>query len=647
MGPRQAHLIYEFGEFQLDALRRVLSLSVDEQPLHVTGKVLDTLLYFVERAGQLLDKRTLMEALWPNAVVEESNLTQTIHSLRRVLEERPEEHRFIVTVPGRGYRFVADVRTRPLAGSETVAIKTLVRAQRPPPHRRKLFVGLAISAAVVATILGLLLVALKLQWDASRTPHELPKPSIAVLPFVDMSPNGDQEYFSDGLSEEILNLLAPSTALRVVARTSSFSFKNQSADIATIARKLNVSYVLEGSVRKSDDRVRITAQLVDSATSAHVWSQTYDRDVKDVLGVQTEIAAQVAEALQVTLTGGDRTGRGSTKSALAFEHYLQGRYFFNRRGDADLLRAKNYFEEALQIDPGYARAWAGFAGVHYVALDVRPAIPDVTLEKWHEAVERALALGPDLAEAQMRAAQYYWNTGDAKAADEHFNRALTIDPSDPLVLGASAGVAVYEGRLNDAISLLRRAVAVDPLSAVNRQNLGVFLAAVGDWQEAQAEFERALELNPDSQVLHAEIAKVLLLQHRFDESLALAQQLPEGSERDHCLVLVNYSLGNAAAAAAALARLIALAKSPDSDGEIMLWIAEVYAYRGDRDEAFRWLDQAIRHARVVGAVSQSWWSREEMQASPFLIPLRADARWGPLIVNTDRPRARAQLAVPR
>lgn len=632
MGPRQAHLIYEFADFRLDALRRVLHSREDGQALQVTGKVLDLLLYFVERAGQLLDKRELMEAVWPTVVVEESNLTQTIHSLRRVLGERPDEHRFIVTVAGRGYRFVADVTLRPPAESEPAPVGSSVQPQSALPNRGKLVALLAFSLAIPAVAL----VTMNWQRDLHVTPQAASKPSIAVLPFVDMSPGGDQEYFSDGLSEEILNLLAQSNALRVVARTSSFSFKDQKVDIATIAEKLDVTYVLEGSVRKSNDRVRIAAQLVDGASSAHRWSQTYDRDMKDVLGVQMEIAANVAAALQVTLIGENRTGRGFTQSAQAFERYLQGRYFFNRRSDTDLVRARDYFEESLRIDPTYARAWAGLAGVHYVAEDVRALIPGVTRERWREAVEQALTLGPNLADVQMRAAQYDWTIGDAKAADEHFKRALALDPSDPLVLGASAGIAAYEGRLNDAIALARRAVAVDPLSAVSRQNLGVYLMPVGQFTEAQIELERALELNPASTTLHAEIAKALLLQQRFGEALARTQRLPVGALQDHCLALVHHALGNRAASDAAMVRLMAIARPPHSDSSVLLPIAEIYAYRGDADEAFRWLALVIRRTRVEGAVTPRWRLRVEMQASPLLIPLRGDERWPPLLGSVDK-----------
>ena len=304
----QTHPIYAFGEFRLDSQRRVLSSRVDGRPLPVTGKVFDTLLYFVEHAGQPLDKQKLLEALWPNVIVEDSNLTQTIHTLRRVLGEKPGEHRYIVTLPGRGYRFVADVTTVGIDEEVPPA------AVEPPPRRefagrslRALGAPLAAALIIVAGVTAFLMRAPALPSASVST--QRPMLAVAVLPFVDMSEEKDQTYFADGLSEEILNLLAQSATMRVIARTSSFSFKDRpELDIATIARQLDATHVLEGSVRKSGDHVRITVQLVDGATSAHLWSRTYDRDLTDIFSVQDDIAAAVAAPLDATL--GDGTIRG-------------------------------------------------------------------------------------------------------------------------------------------------------------------------------------------------------------------------------------------------------------------------------------------------------------------------------------------------
>jgi TolB-like protein/DNA-binding winged helix-turn-helix (wHTH) protein/tetratricopeptide (TPR) repeat protein len=608
----QAHRVYEFGDFRLDALRRVLSSRVGGQPLQVTGKVFDTLLHFVERPAQLLDKQALMTALWPNVVVEESNLTQTIHTLRRVLGERPDEHRYIVTVPGRGYRFVADVTAT-----------MLEEAPRQPVKR----ILVAAAAAAVVLIAGMAFWLLQ----GSQQPPErsassaAAAPSIAVLPFVDMSETQDQAYFAEGLSEEILNLLAQSTTLRVTARTSSFSFKGRNVDIPTIADTLKTTHVLEGSVRKSGGRVRITAQLVDGVSSVHLWSQTYDRDMTDIFGVQDDIAAAVAESLQVTLTGSAAPSPGQTKSGVAFERYLQGRYFFNRRGATDIARSKEYFEQALQIDPGYARAWAGLAGVYHVS-EQRPT--PQTLDAWGAVVERALQLGPNLAEAHVRAAQYHWRRGNDETASAHCNRAIELNPSDPLVLSASAGRAFDAGRWSEGITLQRRAVAVDPLAAVSRANLGIYLTAVGEWEAAIVELEKARELSPTLDTIDSDIASVQILRQRFDEALAAAARIPAGPERDRCVALAFRAPGQQAAADAALSRLVALVKAPDHDPVLDISIAEVYAYRGDQERALQWAQRALERGG-------NDWTRDSMMQSPFLRSLHAHERWHTLVARVD------------
>lgn len=617
MQPQQAHLIYEFGDFELDALRRVL-ITRAGQPVEITGRVFEALVHFVERPGRLIEKKALIDALWPNVVVEDGNLTQTIHTLRRVLGETPGEHRYIATVPGRGYKFVAEVKARPERTSPDPA----------PTRRPKVL-------AVVAMSLVLLVVVAALAWRGrgqTITKATVPaQPSIAVLPFVDMSAEQDQAHFAEGLSEEILNLLARAGTLRVTARTSSFSFKDQNADIRTIAQRLTVSHVLEGSVRKSGGRVRITAQLIDGATSAHVWSDTYDRDVNDIFGVQREIASAVTEALHVTLSStGPR--RAETSSTEAYEHYLQGRHLFYRRSGSDLLQAKSHFEKAVQLDPAYGRAWSALAGVYFVGRFEHLELPN-EMEHWREAAERAIALAPELAEAHVRVAQYQWHAGNPIAAQAHIARALALDPGDPLVLGISLSNAIREGHLDDAIELQTRMIAIDPLSATNRGNRGGLLMMVGRLPEAKAEFERALELSPDGLDLPEDIADVLILQGRSDEALEVISRMPAGYPRDQRFALTYFARGSVSEGDAMLARLLALAEKSNSDPEVAVAVAEVYAIRNDADRAFEWLDKA-RSRSGQSRYLPSWLLQENLQLRPHLKPLHADPRWGKLLAAT-------------
>lgn len=632
MEQRQAQPTYEFAEFRLDAQRRILCSRTDGAALQVTGKIFDTLLYFVEHAGQLLDKQTLLTAVWPNVIVEESNLTQTIHTLRRVLGERPGEHRFIVTVPGRGYRFVAEVTVATSnAVPQAVDTEQESAGRFTRPHTR-------ILVASIAAVLAVIAVVSVFRW---RTPVPAPaqssasivaaEPAVAVLPFVDMSEAQDQAYFAEGLSEEILNLLAQSSAMRVIARTSSFSFKNRpELDIATIARKLEATHVLEGSVRKSGDHVRITAQLVDGATSAHLWSQTYDRDVTNIFSVQDDIAAAVAAALNATLSDRDQPQRADTTNAHAFERYLHGRYFFNRAGDSDVTRAKEYFEQAIQGDPNYAPAWAGLAGTYHASLGARQATQEEQ-RAWLASIERGLSLGPGLAEAHVRAAQYYWWLGDWGTSEQHCKVAIALNPSDFFVLSVSALKAIAIGHRREALSLQRRAVAVDPLSAQGHANLGLFLAALGEFAEAEKELRHARELSPSLPGIDIDIARVLVMRKRFDEAIAMLEPLQARPFRDQGLALAYYGRGNLGAADEALARLSARAELPDATPQMKTYVAEVHAFRGNADRAFELIERARGADYARPATAATIFASQAIHRSPFFIPLREDARWRALL----------------
>ena len=611
--------VYEFGGFRLEAQRRVLSSRIDGQPIQVTAKIFDTLLHFVERAGQVLHKQELMDALWPNVVVEESNLTQTIHTLRRLLGERAGEHKFIVTVPGRGYSFVADVKLRPAMEEPPASTAEPVAVARPPRRHR-----------MVAAAFGVLAVAMGLAFALTRPENEpemrasaLPSVSLAVLPFVDMSEKQDQVYFADGLSEEILNLLAQSSGMRVIARTSSFSFKTrQDLDVEAIATKLDATHVLEGSVRKSGDRIRITAQLVDGATSGHLWSQTYDREATDIFAVQDEIAAAVAASLNATLGEGHEPQRADSTNPLVFERYLHGRFFFNRRGDSDLARAREYFQQALQIDPTYARAWAGLAGTYHAELEkVEGSAPEAQRKLWLDAVERGLSLGPGLAEVHVRAAQYYWWSGDLKTSEEHCKLAIALNPSDALVLTVSAFKAIAAGKWHEAVSLQRRAVAVDPLSAPGHEYLAQYLGAIGEARAAEEEFRHARELSPMLANIDLHIARALVVQRRFDDALALIEKAPPGPRRDQGLALVYQGMGRKHPADEALARLTATAEAPGASPILGVFVAEAHAHRGNDVLALKWVDTALHAAAGTGSTASVRWIKHEVLTSSLLRPL--------------------------
>lgn len=600
------------GEIRFDGWtvrRQPRELLRDGKRIRLQDQPLQILVELLTHPGELVTREHLIAQLWPKRIVDfDTALNTAVRRLRAALGDEAETPRYIETTPRQGYRFIGTVVSA--APPTPAAADGTAPSTGDPSRRRRQWT--VIAALVVVLGSGAIVWQLRDREVAPLQPAGTPAAqaalkSIAVLPFADLSPEQDQQHFSEGLSEEILNLLAQSPQLRVIARTSSFSFKEQNVDIATVAGKLNVTHVLEGSVRKSGDRLRITAQLIDAATSSHLWSQTYDRGLDDIFEVQSDIAASVASALRIALGG--RARLSAPGNAQVYERFLRAKFFFQRRRPGDLERARQYYQQALDIEPDFARAWAGLAGVYWIQMNDGVLARDTGLEKLRDAAERALSLDPALAEAHIRLMNYMTAIGDRNAAREHRRRASALAPNNPLVLGVLAGDAAEDGRWDEAIELQRRAVAADPLSTINRDNLADFLFLGGRFDEAKIESSRLLELDP-SYVPDID-AFILILERRFEEALHLIQALPDSVERAQCLALVYYALGRKADADAALEELIAFSARPDP-----LRIAEVYAYRGDIEEAFQWLEKTEAQGGAMAYFH-----------SPFLKRLHTDARW--------------------
>jgi len=611
-------------------------LRIDPLEGEVTGpggreqldpKVMDVLVLLARHAGHVVLREDLLARVWPDTVVTDDALSRCVYELRRQLSQAGGDDRYkamLETLPKRGYRLNGEITAAPpRPGSRA----------RTWSNRRHLIIMAALALAA-----GVLWFTIGHHANGPSTETEIATaneaaPSIAVLPFVDMSAGQDQGYLSDGISEEILNRLAQTPALRVIARTSSFSFRGQQSGIPEIAAKLNVTHVLEGSIRKSGDRVRITAQLVDASSDSHLWSETYDRELGNLFTVQDEIAASVATALQVTLAGGAPHGQ-MPASIEAYERFLQAEFFYHRRTPGDIERSAKYYEEAVAIDPGYARAWAALAGAYsMLAWDGETLAKDLQVQQG-EAARKAVELDPRLAVAHARLAQFYYETLDYKQAEEHKREAVALDPDDPLVLGFTGSDAVRRGDIDAAIAMQRRAVAQDPLGSTQLINLAVLLLADGHLDEALSAFRKVLELNPDVGLqVNIEVVRVLVLQRRYDEAQSALAQLPEGKFRDHGLALLYQAPGRLAEADIALKRLAA--QPGDTMDSIRL--ADVYAFRGMSEEAFASLQgqkDALERARDLGP-PRIWNFQLEMRVSPFLKPLHADPRWTALLADPD------------
>jgi TolB-like protein/Tfp pilus assembly protein PilF/predicted Ser/Thr protein kinase len=450
---------------------------------------------------------------------------------------------------------------------------------------------------------------------AAAIPDIADDPSIAVLPFVNMSSDQEQEYFSDGMSEELLNLLAKVPQLRVIARTSSFSFKGKQADIGEIARTLKVAAVLEGSVRKSGHRVRITVQLIRASDSAHLWSETCDRELDDVFKVQDEIAATVVDKLKITLLAGPPTARPI--DSRAYQLILQAKFFADQSTAASRAQAAALFRQAVAISPHEARAWEGLARVYInqAAFAERPAAEGYGLGR--EAAEKALENDPDAAMPHARlgriAAEY---ERDFAAAARHYQRAVELEPGNLNVLISAANFLTYLDRVDESARLLAYVTARDPANPVGHANLGIAHYNAGRWDQAIASLRTALSLSPTLSGAHLNIGMALLGKGDAVGALHEIEAEPVELARMTGLTLAYHALGRKADSDAALAALIVAHGDHQAAA-----IASLYAYRGEADRAFEWLDKAVATQDPGLSTITSGFMFTRLQGDPRWLPL--------------------------
>lgn len=611
-----------FGDFVLDVDRAALSRAgVD---VRLRPQSFEVLRHLVERSGRLVSRDELMEAVWAGRVVTDGALTQCIADIRRALDDGGQQ--IVRTVARRGFVFEAAVECEaagppmPPPGAPVHPSST-----RPSGSMRQVAV---LGAALLAMALGWMMLGpmreqagvdapgLPLQAAASDAAATSPADvtRIALLRFRDLSPDGDQGHVADGIAEEILHLLTQSPRLRVMAQRSGSA---SAPAVAPLAQRFGAAYLLDGSVRRDRERLRIVVRLVDAASSAHVWSRTYERTFGEMLALQRDIAIDVARALKVGLT--PVAIAGAPHSAEAHGLYLRGRHLLNRRGRGDLEAAEQHLRQAVAIDPGHARAWTTLAGVYQVKgseLDD----PGYRLIEQAEALQRALQIEPNLGEAHIRLARFARSAGDTSGRLVLLARAMQLAPDDPLVIGTRVSEAVRGNRIDEAVALSERSVEIDPLSAVYRYNLAVLLLAGGRHDDAVRELRWAQELNPAGEQPKLPLAQALLLLGRRDEALREGLAVAEGPDRDLIRVLLDEVPGGAEA-------LRRLEQDTSARGRVRL--AELAAHRGDLDAAWEHLDAALE--QLGGAPPNDYRAQDTRTAiviSPFLRPLSDDPRWG-------------------
>src|SRR5215472_7323337 len=498
------HRIFCFGPFEVDVVsgelrRQGLKIRLQDQPFRLLVLLLD-------RAGEVVAREKVRETLWPadTYVDFDHSLNTAVRKLREALGDSAEAPRYVETIARRGYRFIAPVvplLTVQLADSAGAAVASLL----PSPVARQLTSGRRLL--ILASVVVICAAALVAYWVVLR-PGPSTQPGrrlmLAVLPFDNLSGDADQEYLSDGVTEEMITQLGrlEPGRLRVLARSSTWKYKRAERDIGRLRRELAANYVLEGSVRRAGERVRITAQLVQADDQSQVWAETYQRDLRDVLILQSEVAEAVARAIAVTLTPDTRARLASARPIHreAYQDYLRGRFFFNRRSEAALKQALGYFQKAIAADPGYAPAYSGLADC-YSSLGASSVVgglpPRQAMPEAKAAALKALQIDAALAEAHTSLAMvhllYEW---DLAASEKEFRRAIELDPNYTTAHHLYSHCLLPLGRTGESLAESKRALELEPLQLVVGSHLGWHYLYARQYDQAIEQFRNTLELDP-------------------------------------------------------------------------------------------------------------------------------------------------------
>jgi TolB-like protein/DNA-binding winged helix-turn-helix (wHTH) protein len=541
------------------------------------------LLCLANSAGDVVSIERLLAEVWTGVVVGSASVYEAVSQLRKILGDVDPKPTYIATIPRKGYRLIASVRRIDGPADTTKAAAIQAKAPTPPRIRVMAATFVVVLALIAAYFGGKAWLHAPGKGQTPATGVVAGDKSIAVLPFTDMSEKKDQEYFADGMAEEIINLLVKVPGLKVISRTSSFQFKGKNTDLRTIGTQLGVVYVLEGSVRKFGDRLRVTAQLVNSRDGSQLWSQTYDRDLSDVLKMQDEIAASLVRALQIEVTS-HFVSRPALRNAEAYTAYLKGLHALDRFDQQGLEQAASDFQRALHLDPSFAAAAGNLADVYFF-LGVFGSMPS-WVDQARNAAELALKLDPNHARAHAvlgNIDMVYW---DWSGAERELNQARALAPNDARILFALAVYSQVMGRWDDALKLANTCLEEDPLDPRCNLLLSRIQASQGRAADAEAAAHRALEISPTANTAHRTLGEVLLA--RKQPEAALAEFLKEPYEADHLdgSAMAYFAMGRKADSDAALAQVI---KSHPDDA---FGIAEIYAFRSESDAAFKWLDRA-------------------------------------------------------
>ena len=639
--PRPAPVV-RFGTYEVslqsgEVRKAGMRIRVQQQPM----KLLELLL---ERPGEVVTREELRSRVWPNESFGDFDqaVNIAIAKLRSALGDSAENPRYIETLPKRGYRFIAEVsvveadartkRPEPTAGELPVAEPRpqLPEAGLAVAHTRRLWSARRVIAALAfVVVLGILAVWL----IRSRGPAPTGIHSLVVLPLDNLSGEASQDYFADGMTDELITDLAQISALRVISRTSAMVYKGARKPLPQIARELNVDAVVEGTVLRSGDQVRITAQLIQAADDKHLWAESYEGNLRDTLALQNKVAGAIAEQIRINLNPHEQAALKKTKvvNPEAYESYLKGRYFWNKRTAASLKVALAYFNQAIEEDPKYAQAYSGLADTYALLGDWQYAVmtPKEALPKAKAAALKALELDDGLSEAHNSLAfcleGFDW---DFESAGKEFRRAIELNPGYATAHHWYAWHLSLVGRNSEAIAEMRKAENLDPLSLIINADLAELLLIAHLSDESIQLSNKTIEMDPNFALAHNQLAQAYLAKHMFGEAIAEIQkaiQLSGGSPT--CTANLARAYAASGKTAAAVGLLNDLKKRSASGDPHSAEIAMIYAALGNNDQAMIWLEKSYDERFNPGVLLR-----------PGFDQLRSDSRFQDLVRRIGLPQ---------
>jgi serine/threonine-protein kinase len=600
-------VVYEFGEYRLDTAKRVV-LNRKDESIPLKSKAFDTLLYLLENPGRLVERDELLSAVWVDTVVEENNLTQHISSLRKLFGEAPGDHRYILTIPGRGYKFIADVRRIDIEPQEPLATTpsaTIEPAERERPRRILL---LALSAVVLLTLMSM-----GVYWWAERPSDGAGEiRSIAVLPFKPLTADKRDESLELGMSDSLINKLVGSKGLTVRPLATVRTFGSPEIDPVEAGRKLGVEAVLDGYVQIADDRVRVSATLFRVSDSKQLWAGQFDEKLTHIFVVQDSISERVAAALRIEL--GEKGRKRYTESVEAYQLYMNGQLHASRLVKPEVEKGIEFFQRAIEVDAKYAVAYVGIVDSKRALVLTNDAAPKETMEEAKTAALRAVEIDPSLSEAHAALGGIaFWYDWDWKASEKHFVRAIDLDPESRVAHLGYAHLLSNVGRHDEALTEVRRARAIDPVSPITNALEGQILTFAGRNDEALAVLKRTIEIEPNLWLAFLFMSRVYFNQGNYPEMISTLSEASEMTKGNaEALGTLAFAYGRSGASERARAIRTELEQRAKEKYVPSYALAAAAEGIGDREAALDLLEKA--HA----------------EKEPLIVFLKVEPKWNDL-----------------